>query len=252
MDQLFTSGMIDRLPTEGGAFQELSYSRLGGYGAPDLAETLVRELKARKLARDTEDGVSIPMHPAVRALVLVLLSQILRPKGPELGLELSPATDQPRLVEALCELLSVPRTPTAGHVVQFDLETVCPDLSAMPLDEVLDFRKLHSREFREYSRYVRKFVREISQLPDREQAKAFGERQEEIRDLAADLKRKSRKAWKKPASFAFSIAGAAWTLAMGDPLGALLAGGAAALGIENGKREVTAYSYLFAAQMPYF
>ena len=248
LGQLLASGTFDQLRKDGSAFQELSYSRLGGYGAPELAEALLKELKARKLARDTVDGVSIPMHPVVRAAVLVLLAQILRPKGPSLGLELSPATDRPQLVDALCELLSVPGTPASGHVVVSDLEAVAPDLTTVPLDEVLDFRRAHLREFKAYSRNVRGFVRELSQLPTRERARAFNDRQEQIRDLAADLKQRSRSAWKKPASFALSIAGAAWTVRTGDPIGALLAAGAAAFGaLADDKAEVTAYSYLFAA-----
>ena len=91
-------------------------------------------------------------------------------------------------------------------------------------------------------------MRELSQLPTRERAGALNDRQEQIRDLAADLKQRSRKAWKKPASFALSIAGAAWTVRTGDPIGALLAVGAAAFGaLADDKPEVTAYSYLFAA-----
>ena len=34
-------------------------------------EDLFNELKARGLARESEDGVSIPMHPRVRVLVMV-------------------------------------------------------------------------------------------------------------------------------------------------------------------------------------
>src|SRR6202040_258096 len=71
---------------------------------------------------------------------LVLLAQILRPKGPALGIELSPATDRPKLVDALSEVLDTSPV-SSGRVVAFDVETVAPDLSAVPLDEVLDFRK---------------------------------------------------------------------------------------------------------------
>ena len=249
---LISSGKFDHLKKDGTAFQELSYSRLGGYGDPELAESILRKFKARKLARDTADGVSIPLHPVVRATVLVLLAQILRPKGPSIGLDLSPATDRPRLVDALSELLSLSATPSSGRVVAFDLETVAPDLSTVPLDEVLDFRRIHAKEYRAYARNLRKFVRELSLLPAKERTKGFADRQEEIRDLAADLKRRGRKAWRKPASFALSVAGAAWTMGTGDPIGALLATAAALAGGTINKRpEVTAYSYLFRAQEPH-
>jgi hypothetical protein len=84
-------------------------------------------------------------------------------------------------------------------------------------------------------------------------AKALKDRLEEIRDIAADLKTLSRKVWKRPASFALSIAGAAWTLKSGDPIGALLAAGAAILGAGDAKNEAEtgAYSYLFRAATKY-
>ncbi|MEP6911561.1 MAG: hypothetical protein ABI923_02335 [bacterium] len=246
VSDLIRSGAFDGLKKKGTAFHELSYSRLGFYGDPELAESILKELKKRKLARKSKDGVSIPMHPVVRSKILVLLAQILRPKGPALGFELSPATDRPQLVDALSELLLTASPVSTGRVVGFDLETVAPDLSAVPLDEVLDFRKAHLREFREYARSVRQFVREVGMLPSREREKAFTDRQDQIRDLASDLKRTGWKAWRKPASFALTIAGAAWTLKTGDPLGALLAAtGAVAGSIGGDRNEVNAYSYLF-------
>jgi hypothetical protein len=194
MTDVLASGALDALATEKTTFHELSYSRLGSVGDPGLAKMILDELKARGLARDSEDGKSIPKHPMVRALVLVLLAQILRPTGAKLGVELSPTTDQPKLVQALVELLSLPEHPAAGNVVAFDLNTVGVDLGAVPIDEVLDCRNQHRAQYRA-----------------------------EIDDLAGDLRRRSRKAWGQPASFALSIAGAAWTGISGDPLGALLA-----------------------------
>lgn len=248
---LIQGRVFDGLDKDNTAFHELSYSRLGSFGDPELAETIFKELKSRKLARESEDGVSIPMHPLVRATVLVLLAQILRPKGPELGLELSPATDRHQLVDALVEVLAAGPSASAGHVVAFDLETVAPDLSTVPLDEVLDFRNTHKREFREYARSVRQFVREIGVLPARDRQKAFRDRQEQIRDMASDLKDRGRKAWRKPASFALTVAGSAWTLKTGDPLGALLAALGAIAGLGGKENEVSAYSYLFQARSRY-
>jgi len=252
LGEMIRSGRFDGLNKDGTAFHELSYSRLGGYGDPELADVILKQLKIRKLARDTEDGVSIPMHPFVRATVLVLLAQLLRPKGDALGMELSPTTDQPQLVDALCEVLSLSKPASAGGVVAFDLETVAPDLSLVPLDEVLDFRRLHLKQYKAYSRNVRRFVHEIGALPARQREKAFRDRQEEIRDLAADLKRTGWKSWKKPASFGLSIAGAAWTFKTGDPIGALLAAAGVITGLgADSEPQVNAYSYLFAARSRY-
>ena len=78
-------------------------------------------------------------------------------------------------------------------------------------------------------------------LPSREREKAFTDRQDQIRDLTSDLKRTGWKAWRKPASFALTIAGAAWTLKTGDPLGALLAATGAVAGSIGGDRNEGCY-----------
>jgi hypothetical protein len=252
MSDIISSGALDRLATEPTEFAELSYSRLGGLGDPGLADMIHAELKSRGLARDTEDGVSVPMHPMVRSLVLVLLSQILRPQGAQRGIELSPATDRPEIVGALREILSLPETPSAGHVVASDLKVVGVDLGPVPIDEVLSFRLEHLQQHKAYARAVRHFVRELSLLSSQDQAGALSERQEELTELAHALAIAASKAWKQPASFALSAAGAAWTFTTGDPIGGLLAAGSAIAGFSSGASvEVGAYSYLFDARRRY-
>lgn len=252
MSDIIASGALDRLATEPTEFAELSYSRLGGCGDSGLADMIHAELKSRGLAGDTKDGLSIPMHPMVRSLVLVLLSQILGPQGAQLGVELSPATDRPEIVGALKELLSLPNTPSAGHVVASDLKFVGVDLGAVPIDEVLSFRREHLDQHKAYSRAVRRFVRELSLLGALDEAAALIEREEELTELAHALSTTASKAWKQPASFALSAAGAAWTFTTGDPIGALLAAGAAMASYSSGSSiEVGAYSYLFNARRRY-
>jgi hypothetical protein len=164
MTDIIASGALDRLATQGTEFAELSYSRLGSYGDRGLADMIHEELKSRGLARDTADGVSIPMHPMVRSLVLVLLAQILRRHGDMLGIELSPATDRPEIIDALKELLSLPDAPSAGHVVATDLKFMGVDLRSIPMDEVLSFKRDHLDQHKAYARAVRRFVRELSLL----------------------------------------------------------------------------------------
>jgi len=252
MTDIITSGALDSLASESSEFAELSYSRLGSYGDSGLAEMIFAELKKRGLARDSRDGVSIPMHPMVRSLVLVLLAQILRPYGDKVGIELSPATDRPEIVNALKELLSLPSSPSAGHVVSSDLKVVGVDLGPVPIDEVLSFRTDHFEEHKTYIRAVRRFVRELSLLPEKERTAVLTERQQEIDEIAQGLQKAARIAWKQPASFALSLAGAAWTYTTGDPIGAILAAGAALAGFSSGQDpEVGAYSYLFKARQRY-
>jgi hypothetical protein len=252
MTDIITSGALDSLAKEGTDFAELSYSRLGGYGDPGLAEMIHSELKSRGLARDTRDGVSIPMHPMVRSLVLVLLAQLLRPHGGKMGIELSPATDRPEIVNALKELLSLPSAPSAGHVVSVDLEAIGVDLSKVPIDEILSFRLDRLREHRSYVRAVRRFVRDLSLLSESDRMGELSERKQELNAIAQEIRVSARKAWRQPVSFALGLAGAAWTLATGDPIGAILGGGAAAVGVSSDQKpEVGAYSYLFSARAKY-
>lgn len=248
MLDLASVGAFDELAKEGTAFHSISMSRMGFDGSSELAEELYDALRSKGLAAVSEDGVSVPLHPQIRYLILVLLSQILRAKGSALGFELCPATDMPNVVGALAELLDVPSNASTGHVVAFDLQTVSVDLSAIPLDEVLDFKATHGEEFRKYARSIRGFTREIGQLPSGERDKAYWDRQAELDDIASDLKRTARMAWKRPATFALGLSGAAWTYGTGDWIGALLGGGALLLEeVGSQADERTAYSYLFRA-----
>ena len=121
MTDIVTSEALTELEGEATAFAELSMSRLGFYGDEGLYKMIFDELKRRGLARDSEDGVSAPMHPKVRSLVLILLSQITRPYGETINAVLNPTTDMGSLVSGLSELLSLRREGSTGSVVEFDL-----------------------------------------------------------------------------------------------------------------------------------
>ena len=235
-------------------FGSLSMSRLGYYGDRKLAESIVQELKSRGLARETEDGVSIPMHRTVRALILVLLAQILRSKGENMGITLSPTTDQWRLVEALNEVISgkeVP-APSIGDVVSLDMSMVGVDLASVPMDEVLDFRNQNYALHRKYSLSVRSFARELSLMPTKERQAVFEQRQEELDEVAREIRNANRKAWGRPISFAIGLAGAAWTFQSGEPTGAAIAatGGIAGFLFSRADKSQDGgvYSYLFSAR----
>ena len=61
MGELIKSGALDKLPKDI-HYHEISYSRMGGYGDEKIARDLLEKLKKKGLAKDTKDGVSIPMH----------------------------------------------------------------------------------------------------------------------------------------------------------------------------------------------
>lgn len=249
MAELLHSGALEALPQES-HFASLSFSRLGGSVDHGLAKMLAEELEQRGLAEKTQDGLSIPMHSRVRSLILVLLAQILRPTGREHGLELLPATDRPDVHFAVADLLRQPQLPSAGHVVALDLQTVGVDLSAVPLDEILDFRAAHGLKYRAYAREVRRVIRELGLLPEEQRTEVLRDRQEALADAAAALRAAARSAWKRMALyFALSGAGAAWAAVRGDPLGGLLGLGTNLSGAPSGSRpEAEAFSYLLAVQ----
>ena len=63
LDTVLASGALDKLKDDDdSAFAALSMSRLGFYGDESIAKQIFGALKDRKLARETEDGVSLPMH----------------------------------------------------------------------------------------------------------------------------------------------------------------------------------------------
>lgn len=247
---LLASGALDHLRVDDAPFEELSMSRLGSVAAPELAEMVFDELVKRRLARATEDGVSIPMHRAVRAAILVLLAQILAPRGPNIyNIGLSPCTDRPALVRGLVELLHLPGIAHESHVMQMDVEHVGVDLSAVPIDEVLGFRRENYSAYRAYVIALRRFMRESTALPINEQDRLQVDRRREIDELRRDVLERARRAWRRPASFGLGLAGCLWLLGHGDAVGGLIAMGLGLTGLgEVDRRELGAYSYLFAAQ----
>lgn len=250
MGDVFDTGVLETLSPESGEFHELSMSRLGFSGDANLAQELLDELKARGLAKETEDGVSIPMHPRVRVLILVFLAQILRHGGPEHGLELLPTTDRSDVFDGLTEFLNAPQMASSGSVVSSDLEVVAVDLSLIPLDEVLDYRKQHLKEHKAYAREVRQFVRTLTLFDKEERLAAMADRREDLLAQAASLRAKATAAWANPASLALAGTGAIWSVATGDPTPALFGFGSAAIAAkglqEQARAEIEAFSYLLS------
>jgi hypothetical protein len=247
MEHVFTRDALNQLDTSVG-FHSLSFSRVGWFGSQEIAARLLTELRRRNLARESEDGFSIPMHPAVRVLILTFLAQILRANAASRGVDLAPATDRGEMIQALTFAL-VGENPnvSAGDVVASDLETVGVDLSVVPMNELLDFRAKHLREHREYARVVRQFVRDFSAAPLLRRDKAFEDRRAEIRDLASDLRELSRKAWKRPVAFALGVAGTAAGMGSGPVESGILGILGAIAGYEGQSEPLSAYSYLFRA-----
>jgi hypothetical protein len=248
--ELIAQGAFDDLERPQWGYAELSRSRMGWDADVELSEMITEELIARDLARPSEDGVSVPLHPVVRMTFLVLLAQLARDAGRRAGASLHPATTTSSAVEDLIQVLSLPASRSAGHVVTLDLETVGVNLAAVPLDEVLEFREQHGAVYKAYARNVRHLIAELGPLAPDERETLLADRREELGDLANDLRKTARRQWRSMAGLSIGAAGAAWT-ATGtshDPLGGALALAGIALGLTQEEPPATAYSYLLEAR----
>ena len=244
--ELLTNGMFDDLP-RANYFAELSRSRIG-YGADvDLADFLVDELKAKGLARPSEDGVSIPLHPMVRTTILVILGQLSRAAGAEHGLTIHPTTSHPPAISDLVTTLSKDRMPSCNRVIKLDLESVSLDLDSVPLDEILQFRNEHQNAHKIYMRNLQHFLAELAAIDILEDREALlHKRRQEIADAATDIRAATSRAFpKNRVSWLLGLAGSVWSLASGDPIGLILAGASRFFGRSREPGTVTAYSYLF-------
>lgn len=245
--EMLANGAFDDLP-ESARFAELSRSRMG-YGVDmELASFLVDELQQRGLAKPSEDGVSVPLHPTVRTTILVILGQLSRNVGQRRGMTIHPTTNHGPAVSDLIQTLSMQAMPSRQYVVQLDLEPVAFDLSSVPLDDVLQFRAEHHDAYRAYMRDLRRFMIELAEVEESEDREALLlERRQEISDQAHDLQAMTRRGLQKNlAAWSLGIAGSAWSVSTGDPVGlALTAVGLIPGFVSSGPERVGAYTYIF-------
>jgi hypothetical protein len=215
------------------------------------ARAIWRELVRRGVAATEPDG-SFPwkLHPYIWGALEALLAYVLQPAGLNIGLDLQPATDDPGLMRDTMRLLDESLTPSRAHVISSDLEQVGLDLSRVPLNDVLEFRDRHGRQYREYMNRLRLFMIEIGSMDILERQDALTTRSDELVDAAEDLRRISRTWWRRPvATMGVGIAGAVWTASHGDTASAilsLLGGAVGAAGFPP--RLQGSYSYLFEAR----
>ncbi|KOV13100.1 hypothetical protein ADK60_30785 [Streptomyces sp. XY431] len=137
----------------------------------------------------------------------------------------------------------------AAFTLHRDLEDVGVDLSSVPLDEILDFRREHGDDYKTYARELRAFVRELEGTSHpAERERLLLDRSESLADRASALRR-ARRGWGRPlASLALAGAGAAWTLHQADPVGALVAISGAAAGFARPAKQPTPFTYLLEAR----
>lgn len=253
---LLDSGAFDNLPKVS-RFHELSQSRIG-YGADlDLAQSLVSKLRAKGLAKPTNDGVSIPLHPHVRATILVILAQLARVAGNKRNLSVHPATNDHRAVRDLIETLSRETMPSRAKVIALDVEPAGFDMSTVPLDELLQFKEEHKEAHRAYVRDLRGFVAELAEIDNpKHRESQLLQRRHELADASHELQTAARRSLgKNLRSLLLGIVGTACSISTGDPIGIAL--GALGLGSNvldfknSGSASFSAYSYVYRIEQSF-
>jgi hypothetical protein len=191
----------------------------------------------------------IGVHSRLWVLILSLLVQILRPAGIRAGVDLQPITADKYAATLPLQASKQLRMISPADVVAFDLEWVAVDLTLVPLDEILDFRRQHGASYRAYADKLRTFLLELSLLPEAERQWLWVQRADETIEAAHALRRTMRTAWRQPsASIALGILGAAYAAHQQEwpaALISLLAGGA---GASFPHRQQSAFTYLFEIQ----
>ena len=233
----------------------LSTTRMGLHIDAEMTRMMVDHLVDRGLAEHFAEGaLNFRINRDLRDTILCLWSQyLIMPGRTKLNLELMPITDDPGRVDLLMRSIATLNKPSLTAVVALDVQAVSIDLASVPLDEVLAFREDHGKEYRAYRRGLNSMCSHLSLQEDPEmRMQLLSDRTEELIDLSADLRRRSRLAFKlvRMLPFGLGLAGAAIAGTTGGAANfasdAVSALGAVPTG--KGSGDLGAYSYLFGAQ----
>jgi len=215
---------------------ELSASR--DPGSLELFKLLAQEGLLFPDESTDEEWVVVP---GLASVANSILAQAVRAAAGEQGRSIEPVAtrrDEARVFAAVLE--DAVDNVGAADVVTSDFSAVSFNLSGVGLDDILDFRARHRREFRAY-------VVALQALLARPPASRHSvDRRAALADEADRLRELQLRRWTNLGStVSLGIVGAAWTLATGDLLGALIARTATGSQLlRDGPTPVTAYTYI--------
>jgi hypothetical protein len=220
---------------------------------------VLREMQKRGLVSKQIYHTIDHVDPSLRSLLLVVLAHAFRITTASTASRVHPVGAGADAGARFAELLAhvsprraveweQPRPSSfLGPAVQSDYSVLGPDLSTVPLDDILAFRREHGEHYRAYARGLRSFLRETAALGEQDWSRALDDRREAIRQEAYELRRRSRSAFGRiTAAAALTLLASSWTaLHDGDPVGAALAALAAATGLPLSESPATtAYTYV--------
>jgi hypothetical protein len=195
-----------------------------------------------------QDGLLFPdessnaewVVPGNASVVNSILAHAVRTTAREQGWVIEPVAtrrDEARVFSAILD--EVVENVGASSVVVSDLSAVTLDFCHVGLDDFLDFRARHRSEFHAFALGLQALVTSASSRHPTDHKAALADQARRLLDL-------QRRRWTAvEGAVSLGIVGAAWTLASGDLLGALIGGTAA--GSQLLLREptlVSAYTYV--------
>lgn len=185
-----------------------------------------------------DEWVEIPGNPSVANSIR---AQAVRATGRQQGRFIEPVAtrrDEARVFSAILD--DAVENVGAVDVVMSDLSAVTFNFCQVGLDDILDFRARHRSEFRAYVLALQALLASAPSAP------GLADRRAALVDEAERLRRLQQRRWTNlEGTVRLGIIGAAWTLASGDLLGALIGGAAAGSRLlPDGRAPVSAYTYI--------
>ncbi len=168
-----------------------------------------------------------------------ILAQAIRATAVQQGGFIEPLAtrrDEARVFSAIVD--GAVENVSASDVVMSDLPAVTLNFCQVGLDDLLDFRARHRSEFRAYVLALQAL---LASAPS---SRGLADRRAALVDEAHRLLELQLRRWTKlGGTVSLGIVGAAWTLANGDLLGALIGGASSPL-LPDGRTPVSAYAYI--------
>jgi hypothetical protein len=159
---------------------------------------------------------------------------------------IQPLTSNPTVAKISATVLKSFAAASRAEVVSADMMAIGIDLAKVPLDEVLDFRKKYGADYSSYARDIRDFTLSLSLMAPAERTEALQSRIVFFKEKAENLRATSRKSFKRASlGLALGIAGAAWSLKSGNPVGAILGGSGATVSFKPSSGIPTGFSYSY-------
>lgn len=243
--ELLTAGAFGNLDRKL-LHRRVSALPMGARVEPLLTENLLAELAEHGLATQGLGGAPVSVHPTVRSWILAALPQLVRESAEHVGCALQPITTHPQQAHALLDCIDRAPLAAAAHVVATGLQPIGPDLTRIPIIDVLAFREEHTHVRHAFIRKLRNTLVDIAITPPDESSRVFLSSCESLASAADDLRRMTPKAWGQPsASCLLGIAGGAISY-IGPNIAGQMSAGATLFGLGRRSDPGSAFTYLCA------